>query len=49
MLNYECPICKSSYKKGDDLHRHLEEAHDNIAGRDEELMEKTSGKEVLSE
>jgi uncharacterized C2H2 Zn-finger protein len=42
-----CPICQCICKDDDDKHRHIEEKHDNLAGKNTELLEKTDGKEVL--
>lgn len=43
-----CPICKCICANVDDKNRHLEEKHDNVAGQNQELMEKTADKEVLN-
>jgi uncharacterized C2H2 Zn-finger protein len=45
---YDCPVCKRICLSEDDRHRHLEEKHNNLIGQDEELLEKTSGKEILN-
>lgn len=44
-----CPICKCECVGEEEKHRHMEEMHDNLNSRDQELMEKTSGKELLNE
>lgn len=43
-----CPICKCICANVDDKNRHIEEKHDNVDGKDTELLEKTSGKELLN-
>lgn len=42
-----CPICKRPCAGAKDKHRHMEEAHSGVTGKDQELMEKTTGKEIL--
>lgn len=44
-----CPICKCICASEDDRNRHLEEKHNNMAGIDEELLEKVKGRELLTE
>jgi hypothetical protein len=44
-----CPVCHCTCYGKDRMHRHMEEKHDNLNGPDQELMEKTSGKELLNE
>ena len=44
-----CPVCRCICIGEEKLHRHIEEKHNNMSGGDTELMEKTSGKEVLNE
>jgi hypothetical protein len=43
-----CPVCQRACTSKDKLYRHLEENHDNLNGPDQELLEKTSGKEPLN-
>ncbi len=43
-----CPICKCICKDTDDMHRHLEEKHNNMAGIDEELLETVKNRELLN-
>lgn len=44
-----CPICKCVCVGEEEKHRHIEEAHNNVMGKDEELMEVTKGREILNE
>lgn len=44
-----CPICGVICVGEEERHRHIEEKHDGVAGKDEELLEKTSNKELLTE
>lgn len=44
-----CPICKVICVGEEEKHRHIEEAHSDVQGTDQELLEKTSGKEILNE
>lgn len=44
-----CPLCKCICKDEQDRHRHLEESHNDVAGPDAALMEKTENKELLTE
>jgi len=44
-----CPVCGILCMGEEKLHRHIEEKHDSVAGKDTELIEKTSGKELLTE
>jgi hypothetical protein len=44
-----CPICKCVCADTNAKHRHIEEKHDNVAGQNQELMERTANKELLNE